>query len=135
MALQSLGTAPGTAGNRTTSLHGNRVPSIGGNRSQAALIREVEVTKENDRLTIDTGPSSRLVVSRWDTSRGHALVAVAPEYFDRHGEWRLAHSAVSIPPEAAGAVADAIRNIGAQINAQPPEPAPTQQDRDDSRWP
>ena len=86
-------------------------------------------------LTIDTGPDTRLVVSRWDTPRGRSLVAITPEYRDRQGQWHLAHSAVSFAPAAAVQVIAAVMDVAARIEASPPEPMPTQEDREGSRWP
>jgi len=97
------------------------------------------MTLSTDELTtpatIETGPDTRLVVSRWDTPRGRSLVSLAPEYRIRGGGWRLAHSAVSFPPAAAVQVIAAVMDVAARIEASPPEPMPTQEDREGSRWP
>jgi len=86
-------------------------------------------------LTIDTGPDTRLVVSRWDTPRGRSLVAITPEYRDRQGQWHLAHSAVSFAPAAAAEVAAAVLEVAAVIEGGPVDPMPTQRDREESRMP
>lgn len=90
----------------------------------------------SDETTIATGPDTRLVVSRWDTPRGRSLVAIRPEYLDgRRREWRLAHSAVSFPPDEAGKVAAAVLAVAAAIDGAPDDPMPTEDDRELSRRP
>lgn len=85
--------------------------------------------------TIETGPNTRLVVSRWDAPSGRSLVAIAPEYQDHRGVWHLAHSAVSVPPSAASEVAAAILAIAAHIDGRPVDPMPTDVAREESRMP
>jgi len=90
---------------------------------------------ETGHSTIATGPDTRLVVARWDAPSGRSLVALTPEYRDRRGEWRLAHSAVSFPPSDAGEVAAAILEIAARIDGAPADPMPSAEDRELSRRP
>lgn len=90
---------------------------------------------ELDPTTIATGPDTRLVVSRWDTPRGRSLVSIAPLYRARGGDWRLAHSAVCVPPGDAARLTAAVLAVAASIDGAPVDPMPTQQSRDDSRMP
>ncbi len=77
-----------------------------------------ELRPETDRgEIIDTSPTTRLVVARWDAPSGRSLVAITPQYQDRYGEWRLAHSAVSFPAADAAKVAAVVLQVAADINA------------------
>lgn len=75
----------------------------------------------NPELTFSTGPANRLVVQRWDTPTGRSMVALVPQYRDRRGQWRLAHSAVALPPIEAGGVAEAIVMVADEIQSGLPD--------------
>jgi hypothetical protein len=89
----------------------------------------------NEQLTIPSSDTSRVIVKRWDSPSGRSFVAIAPEYRDRHGSWRLAHSAVTILPDQAAALAAAITAVAAAMDGQPVDPEPTEDDRELSRMP
>ena len=72
-----------------------------------------------NEISIDTAPTTRVIVSRWDAPSGRSLVSITPEYKDRSGKWRLAHSGVSVPPTEAEAVAAALCTIAAAIQGEP----------------
>jgi hypothetical protein len=71
-----------------------------------------------NEISVDTAPTTRVIVTRWDAPSGRTLVSITPEYKDRQGKWRLAHSGVSIPPAEAEAVAGALRTIAAAIQGE-----------------
>lgn len=69
-------------------------------------VATIEVAIEENR---------RLLLRPWENAAGCLLVSVAPQYRDRTGTWRLAHSGLMLCPSAArdlgpalAAVADAI---------------------------
>ena len=86
-------------------------------------------------LTIHTGPTTRLVITRWDAPSGRSLVSITPQYQDRQGRWHLAHSAVSIPPQNAAEVAAAVLEVAVRIDGAPVDPMPTGEDYELSRMP
>ena len=88
-----------------------------------------------DELTIATDGERRLLVIEWTNANGSRFVTVARQYRDRAGQWRLSHSGLILSPEVARALAPALLATAAAIDATPPEPAPTEQDRESSRWP
>ena len=66
-------------------------------------------------MLVVTGPESRLYIKAMRGATGRVLIAVAPQWADRLGAWRLQHSALCVTPEAArdlahllGTMADAV---------------------------
>lgn len=84
---------------------------------------------------IPTSESTRLRICRWDAASGRSLVSIKPEYRDRRGMWRLAHSAVSVPLADAPQLAAAVLQVAASIDGGPVDPMPAQADCDESRRP
>lgn len=87
-----------------------------------------------EEVEISTGERSRLIVRRSPTTTGRWLVSVTPKYLDRSGEWRMCYG-LMLEPEAARSLAPAIAAVVASIDGAPPEPAPTAEDREATRWP
>ena len=90
----------------------------------------------SEEYVIATGPDNRLRVFTWENQAGRQLVSVAPEHRDRSGVWHLSHSGLLMLPAVARELAPAILDAAATIEpGEPPEPKPTEADRDASRWP
>jgi hypothetical protein len=88
-----------------------------------------------ENLVIPTGADSRLLIRQWENANGQRFVTVAPQYLHYGGEWRLNHSGLILAPDAARELAPALLAIAAAIDGSPPEPEPTDQDRELSRMP
>ncbi len=71
-----------------------------------------------NEISINTAPTARVIVQRWEAPSGRTLVSIMPEFKDRQGNWRLAHSGVSISPAEAEAVAAALSTIAAAIQGE-----------------
>jgi hypothetical protein len=84
---------------------------------------------------IDIEPGRRLVVADWENANGHRFVTVTPQFSDRSGGWRLAHSGLILSPRVACELAPALVALAARIGGSPPEPTPSDQDREESRMP
>ncbi|MBN1460968.1 MAG: hypothetical protein JXA57_15660 [Armatimonadetes bacterium] len=89
----------------------------------------------NHTIQIVVDQDRRLVVDRWENDRGSRFVTVAPEFKDRSGRWRLAHSGLILAPAVVRELAPALLTTAATIEASPDEPQPTQAHRDSTRWP
>jgi hypothetical protein len=86
--------------------------------------------------TITTGRKTRLLLREYQAGSGAVLLTIAPQYEDRAGEWRLSHSGLILAPDVARELAPALLHMAATIDdLSPPEPQPTEADRDSSRWP
>lgn len=86
-------------------------------------------------IEILTGSDTRLLVREWEGANGRRLIAVAPEYRDRRGVWRLQHSGLTLAPDTARALAPTIVHMAANIDGAPIDPQPTAEDREASRMP
>jgi hypothetical protein len=89
----------------------------------------------DERIEVETGPDSRLLLREWENASGHRMLTVAPQYRDRSGTWKLNHSGLILAPEAARELAPALLALAAAIDASPEDPMPTEQDREESRMP
>lgn len=94
-----------------------------------------EITRTALELEVQTGEDNRLRIFTWENQVGRLLVSVAPEHRDRGGTWHLSHSGLLMLPDAARALAPALLEMAAAIDGTPTDPEPTEEDRDDSRWP
>jgi hypothetical protein len=86
-------------------------------------------------LAIATSADTRLLVRQYENGQGRRLVTVAPQYRDRSGQWRLAHEGLILSPDAARELGPALATVAATIDADPQDPMPTEQDREESRTP
>ena len=87
--------------------------------------------------TITTGRKTRLLLREFQSGAGAVLLGIAPQFQDRLGQWRLSpsDSGLILSPDIARELAPAILHMAATIDASPPEPEPTSESRDASRWP
>ena len=67
-----------------------------------------------------TPSKTRLLVSKWKNAEGRRLVAIAPQYQDQAGAWRLSHSGLTLLPHAARELASALESLAATIEETPP---------------
>ena len=72
-----------------------------------------------DDVSIATGTKERLRVKTWENNSGRRFVAIAPEFKDQGGLWRLAHSGLVITPDVCRELAAAILAFAADIEAAP----------------
>ena len=87
------------------------------------------------QTTIPTGRKTRLLLREYQSGAGATLVAVAPQFLDRAGEWKLSHSGLILAPDVARDLAPALVTMATTIDGGPPEPCPTAEDIELSRRP
>jgi hypothetical protein len=85
---------------------------------------------------IEIEPGRRLLVAEWENDQGRRFVTVAPQYQDRAGGWRLAHSGLILSPSVACELAPALAAVAAAaVDGALVDPMPTEEDRELSRMP
>ena len=86
-------------------------------------------------LTVSLDTDRRLLVEPYENGAGRGLVTVIPQYRDKQGLWRLAHSGLMLTPDAARQLAPALVAVAAALDGAPVDPMPTDEDRELSRMP
>ena len=67
-------------------------------------------------IVIDS--NRRLFLEPWQNAAGRMLVTVVPQYKDRSGEWRLAHSGLMLAPDVARQLAPLLVSMADGIERQ-----------------
>lgn len=104
-------------------------------RSEPMTLHTEVIDPPAEGIELQTGPDARLLLRPWENAAGVRFVTVAPQYRDRSGQWKLAHSGLILTGDAARELGPALAAVAATIDASPIDPAPTEQDREESRMP
>lgn len=72
----------------------------------------------SDEIELQTGTNTRLLIAPWENSVGRWLVTVAPQYRDRTGAWKLAHSGLILAPEVARELGPVLAVVADEIEVE-----------------
>lgn len=77
-----------------------------------------ELTHEFIEIEIPDGPEQRLLLKLHEGATGRLLVAIAPQYAGKLGEWKLRHSGLMLTPSVARQLAPMLLTMAEEAETE-----------------